>query len=82
MIQEQNLSQVIDRLEVLENEVQAMKVRFTPQPESLYFEFIVYVDGQEVWRGLNLDECCHKILQNSPDTEIAIDWDSSPVTLI
>ena len=82
MIQEKSLEQVIDRLETLENEVQAMKARFTPQPESLYFEFILYVDEQEVWRGLNLEEYCHEILQKSPNAEIAIDWDSSPITLI
>ena len=82
MIQEQTLTQVIGRLEALEDEVQEMKIRFAPQPEPLHFEFILYVDGQEVWRGLNLEKHCCEILQNSPDADITIDWDSSPVILI
>jgi hypothetical protein len=80
MIQEQMLSQVIDRLETLEHEVQAMKARFAPQPESLHFEFILSVNGQEVWRGLDLEKRCREILQDSPDAQITIDWDPSPIT--
>jgi len=82
MIQENTLTQVINRLEVLEDEVQDMKNRLAPQSESLHFEFILYADGQEVWRGLNLKKRCSEILRDSPDSEIVIDWDSSPVTLI
>lgn len=82
MIQEQRLAQVIDRLEILEDEAQGIKARFAPQPDPLHFEFILYADGQEVWRGLNLENRCREVLQNSPDAEITIDWDSSPVILI
>lgn len=83
MIQEKSLEQVIDHLEILENEVQAMKARFSsPQPESLHFEFIVYVDGQEIWCGLNLEERCCEVLRENQDAQITIDWESSPITLI
>ncbi len=82
MIQEQTLTQVIERLEALEDDVREMKIRFAPRPEPLHYEFILSVDGQEVWRGLNLEQRCCEILRDSPDAEITIDWDSLSVTLI
>jgi hypothetical protein len=82
MIQEMNLSQVIDRLEALENEVKSMKVNLPSQPEQYHFEFIISVDGQEVWSGLNLQEQCAEIFRKQPDAQIAIDWRSSPVVLV
>ena len=82
MIQEKTLSQVIDRLEALEDEVKAMKAKLPSQPEEYYFEFIISVDGQEIWSGLNLQERCAEILREHPDAQIAIDWRSSPIILI
>lgn len=82
MIQEQTLSQVIVRLEALENEVRTMKAGLMPPPEPFHFEFVIQVEGREVWAGKDLPSKYPEILEKYPDSQISISWRSSPVILI
>lgn len=82
MIDEMTLSKVVDRLQSLEDEVNTIKTLFKSQPPQPHFEYIIRVDGQEVWRGLHIEEKIPEILRENPDVQMAIDWNSSPITLI
>lgn len=78
MIQEKSLAQVINRVETLEEEVQAIKAKLVPQQiEPLYFEFVIELDGREVWAGKDLQLKYPEILHDHPHAEIAISWRSS-----
>ncbi len=81
-IQEKGLSQVIDRLEALEDEVKTIKVSLFSQPEQYHFEFVIRVDGQEVWAGRDLPKKYPELLHEYPDAQLSIGWRSSPVVLI
>lgn len=79
MIQEKSLEQVINRLETIENEVQSIKASLAPQAtESFHFDFVIEVDGREVWVGKDLPRKYPEILHQHPTSEIAISWRTSP----
>ncbi len=82
MIQEMNLSQVINRLEVLEDEVKTIRALLNPQPALPHFEFIIQVDGQEIWSGTDLPKQYPEIRREHPNAQLSIGWHSSPVVLI
>ena len=75
--------EVDKRLHLLEDEAPASSTTFPPRTlsPSLAFEFVVQVDGREVWSGLDIEERVVEILQERPEAQIAIDWRSSSMIL-
>ena len=45
-------------------------------------EYIIKVNGKEVWRGLNPKEKYWEIKENNPDKEVGIAWHSQEDVLI
>ena len=72
----------MEQVEMFEEEVTAMKIMLFPPPDPFYFEFVIRVDGQEVWSGTDLPKKYPEILHTHPNAQIAIGWRSSPVILI
>ena len=82
MTQDITITQVATRLEHLEHEVHTMKAALLPEPSLPQFEFVIYVDGSEVWTGIDLPLHYPEILQQYPQASISIGWKSAPVMLI
>ncbi|MFQ6102621.1 MAG: hypothetical protein ACE5OS_15525 [Anaerolineae bacterium] len=53
------------------------KVREKPK-----FEYIIKVDNQEVWRGLNVKKKYIEIVQANPTKRVSISWRLPEATLI
>ena len=82
MIQETTLSGLADRLNVLENDVKILQNILKPRSEPTDIEFVIQIDGDEVWSGVDLLQYYPKILREYPNAQISIGWRSSPVILI
>ena len=46
------------------------------------YEYVIKVDGKEVWRGLNPKEKYWEIKEKNPDKEVGIAWCSQDDVLI
>jgi hypothetical protein len=46
------------------------------------FEYIIKVDGQEVWRGLNVKKEYIEIIQANPTRRVSISWRLPKAVLI
>lgn len=82
MIQDITVTQVANRLERLEHEVHTMKAALLPEPPLPQFEFVIYVDEDEIWSGIDVPLHYPEILRQHPQSRISIGWRSSPVMLI
>lgn len=72
------LPQVIYRLEQLEQQVQLIQTRFPYQTTLPRFEFVLELDGEMVWSGLDLPHQYEVLRQQYPEKELVISWRSSP----
>lgn len=73
------LPQVVARLKALEAQVDAIGVSVTIRvPLVPQLEFIILIDGQEVWRGRD-EEAAFQVVAHAPaDAEVAMDWHAPP----
>ena len=46
------------------------------------YEYVIKVDGKEVWRGLNPKEKYWEIQEKNPDKEVGIAWNGQDDVLI
>lgn len=46
------------------------------------FEYVIKVDGKEVWRGLNPKEKFDEIRKRNPGKEVSIAWETKEEVLI
>ena len=76
------LSEVVNRLKILEVEVKTLSALLKPQSPPPHFEFVIQVDGCEMWNGMDLSKHYPEIRREYPDAQISIGWHSSPVVLI
>lgn len=82
MIQEITLSEVADRLKILEDEVKTISTILKSQPAPIHIEFVIQADGHEVWSGTELPQRYPEIRSEYPNAQISIGWRSSPVVLV
>ncbi len=82
MIDEMTLPQVVVRLQKLEENVKAISTRLPFPPALPQFEFVIRVDEQELWSGLDLETHYPKIRSEYPEAEVSVGWRSSPVVLV
>ncbi len=47
-----------------------------------YFEFIIRVNGEEVWCGVEMEQPFIELLDQYPDGNFSIGWRSSPMVMI
>jgi hypothetical protein len=73
-----SLPQVAHRLECLEQQVQLIQTRFPHQPIIPRFEFVLEINGETVWSGLDLPHQYEVLRQQYPEKELVISWRSSP----
>lgn len=82
MSQETTMTQVMERLQTLEEMVKLLSMQITTVTSSVNFEFVIRIDGQDVWQGVDLVTHYPKIRQQNPQATVSIGWQSSPVVLI
>ena len=46
------------------------------------FEYVIFVDGEEVWRGLDPKEKFDEFLRKYPDKKVGIAWEPGEGVLI
>ncbi len=66
MIQEVTLAQVVERLQALESTVKMLSMELALSPSETKFEFVIRVDGGEVWRGLDVVTHYPEIRRQTP----------------
>jgi hypothetical protein len=76
------LPNVVHRLQTLEKQIQFINTRLQFQPTLPRFEFVIEIDEQIVWTGLDLPHQYTQIRQQYPNQELTISWRSSPVVWI
>lgn len=83
MLQDLTIPEITTRLQRIEEDVNKMKLHFPRQSESEgFFEFIIQVDGVDVWHGVEVDIYFPQIRQEHPDANISISWRSTPFVMI
>lgn len=86
MITQLTLEEVTDRLLSLEERVALLSTKLKPSEKSLTdhsFEYVILVNGQEVWSGLELEEQYLEICKRYPKADVMISWRLLPsLTLI
>jgi hypothetical protein len=66
----------------LEQPVQLIKTHLPSPPILPGFEFVIEIDGELVWSGLDLPGQYAHLCQQYPEQELVISWRSSPVVWI
>lgn len=46
------------------------------------FEYVIKVDGKEVWRGMNPKEKYWEIKKANPDKEVSLSWETKEETIL
>lgn len=46
------------------------------------YEYVIKIDGKEVWRGLNPKEKYWEIKENNPNKEVGISWQGQDEILV
>jgi predicted CoA-binding protein len=80
--EEITLPQVVTRLQNIEEQVKLVNMRLQFQPELPRFEFVIEVDGETVWSGLDLQNAYIKLRQQYADNKLEMSWRSSPMVWI
>lgn len=52
------------------------------KPIKPYFEFIIRVDGKEVWSGMEMEQPFVELLSQYPNGKFSIGWRSSPMVMV
>lgn len=86
MISQLTLEEVTNRLLSLEERVALLSTRL-PAPEKTLgdhlYEYIILVNGQEIWAGHELKDAYLDIRHRYPKADVAISWRLHPsVTLV
>ena len=86
MIAQLTLEEVTNRLLTLEERVAFLSTRL-PLPEKTsddqLFEYVILVNGQEVWSGQELENPYLDICRRYPQADVMISWRLHPsVTLV
>jgi hypothetical protein len=81
-IEKITLPEVVSRLQHVEEQVKLVHKRLQLQPELPNFEFVIELEGQTVWSGLDLPIAYPKLCQQYAGKELEISWRSSPVVWI
>ena len=78
MANEVTLTEIATRLEILEEKVREMGTQSKPNGSTVQsdFEYVISVDGREVWSGLDLYTHFLEIHQLYPVEQISIGWRS------
>lgn len=71
-----------NRIQQLEEQIKLIDTRLKVQPTVPRFEFVLKVNDDVVWTGLDLPMQFPEIFQKYPEDEITISWRSSPVVWI
>lgn len=71
-----------NRIQQLEEQIKLIDVRLKVQPTVPRFEFVLMVNDDVVWTGLDLPMQFPEIFQKYPEDEFTISWRSSPVVWI
>jgi hypothetical protein len=82
VVEEMTLLQVIERLQVLENQVETIRTNLYSEPSQADFEFVVRVDGREVWSGSDVEAHYLEIRRQHPNAEVSIGWRAPSAVLI
>lgn len=70
------------RIQQLEEQIKLIDIRLKVQPTVPRFEFVLKVNDEPIWTGLDLPMQFPEIFQRYPDDEVTISWRSSPVVWI
>ncbi|OQY42407.1 MAG: hypothetical protein B6242_16235 [Anaerolineaceae bacterium 4572_78] len=76
------VSDMISRVNQLEERMKLINMRLQLQFTIPRFEFVIEIDDKPVWTGLDLPIQFPEIFQKYPDEEITISWRSSPMVWI
>ncbi len=77
MTTEINIQEMAARLESLEIKLNLLSNKLETQPstsDAPLFEYVVFADEQEVWRGQKLYEQFPEIIYKYPNVQISILW--------
>ena len=76
MTAELTLEQVATRLYTLEERVALLSNQLSHSPiaQPLPFQYVLFVDNEEVWSGTDLKKKITQILEHDPKAEITIGW--------
>ena len=71
-----------NRIQQLEEQIKLIDIRLKVQPTVPRLEFVLKVNDEPIWTGLDLPMQFPDIFQKYPEQEITISWRSSPVVWI
>ena len=81
-ITESQIPILVNRIQQVEEQIKLIDTRLELQLTIPRFEFVLKVNDDRVWTGLDLPTQFPAIFQKYPDEEITISWRSSPAVWI
>jgi len=81
-VPESQIPALVNRIQQVEEQIKLIDTRLQLQPTIPRFEFVLKVNDDPVWTGLDLPTQFPDIFQKHPNEEITISWRSSPVVWI